>query len=68
VGLPSSSDGQMSVSKTASTIMRNTNAAASAVDYNNSSGLPFKTISVDADLSSAHTATTDPSSNMTGKK
>ncbi|KAL4121979.1 hypothetical protein QTP88_014394 [Uroleucon formosanum] len=66
VGLPSSSgDGQMSVSKTASTIVRNSNAAASAVDYANGSGLPFKTISVDADLSSVHATPTDPSSNMT---
>lgn len=68
VGLPSSSgDGQMSVSKTASTIVRNSNAAASAVDYANGSGLPFKTISVDADLSSVHATPTDPSSNMTGE-
>jgi len=68
VGLPSSSGGgQVSVSKTASTIVRNSNAAASAVDYANGSGLPFKTISVDADLSSVHAAPTDPSSNMTGE-
>lgn len=65
VGLPSPS-GQVS-SKTASTIVRNSNAVASAVDYANGSGSPFKTISVDADLSSTHAVTTDPSSNMTGK-
>lgn len=68
VGLPSSSGGgQVSVSKTASTIVRNSNAAASAVDYANGSGLPFKTISVDANLSSVHAAPTGPSSNMTGE-
>lgn len=65
VGLPSPS-GQVS-SKTASTIVRNSNAVASAVDYANGSGSPFKTISVDNDISSMHAATTDPSSDMTGK-
>ncbi|KAL5242702.1 hypothetical protein ACI65C_010112 [Semiaphis heraclei] len=63
VGLPSPS-GQVS-SKTASTIVRNSNAVASAVDYANGSGSPFKTISVDNDISSMHAATTDPSSDMT---
>jgi len=65
VGLPSPS-GQAS-SKTASTIVRNSNAVASAVDYANGSGSPFETISVDDDLPSTHAATTDPSSDMTGK-
>lgn len=67
VGLPGSGGGQVSVSKTASTIVRNSNAASSGADYANGSGSPLKTVSVDDDLSSVHVSTADPSSNMTGE-
>jgi len=68
VGLPGSGGGgQVSVSKTASTIVRNSNAEASAADYANGSVSPFKTISADADVSLVHATTADPSTNMTGE-
>lgn len=63
--MPDSGGGsQTAISKTASTIVRNTNTAAAA---NHANGSALKTGPVTGDPSFTHTATTDASVKITGE-